>query len=502
MSEQIARSIGSHAPSGREYLRLTIPQRVEHWAYAISFAVLTVTGIPQKFAGSGWAETMIALMGGVELVRVLHHTAAIVMVLAAIYHVIVLAYKVFVLRVRWTMFPRLDDAIDGIDAIRYNLGLTSEHPKFDRYNFSEKMEYWAGAWGTVVMVITGFIMWNPITFARLMPGDLIPASKAAHGAEAILAAGAILIWHFYNVHIKTLNKAVFTGSMTEHQMQEEHALELERIKSGKVDRRPPNEVIKRRERTYIPLATFFAVLMLVALFFATSYESTAITTLPRRQPVQVYAPITPTPYSPTGIPVSVASAKPLPASHEGRTTCLGCHQTLTKPAMPTDHASRADTSCTACHKVGTGGAAAATPQSTALPVDTTKGGQATPVATSATSTSGGVKPLPADHEGRTTCLACHQALPKPAYPADHAGRTDTTCTGCHKVGTSGTAATPQATAGPTSASTTSGGPKPLPASHEGRTTCNACHANGLGPANPADHAGRQDATCVACHKTP
>lgn len=405
------------ASEQKQYLRLTIAQRLEHWAYAISFATLTVTGIPQKFVGNGWAETMIALMGGIELVRVIHHTAAIVMVLAAIYHVIVLAYKVFVLRVRWTMFPRLDDAIDGIDSIRYNLGLTKEHPKFDRYNFAEKMEYWAGAWGTVVMVITGFIMWNPITAARFVPGDIIPAAKAAHGAEAILAAGAILIWHFYNVHIKTLNKAVFTGKMSEHQMEEEHALELERIKNGRLDPRPSPEVVKQRERTFIPLATLAAVVMLVALFFATSYESTAITTLPRRQPVQVYAPVTPTPQgTPAG--TSVSSVKPLPASHEGRTTCLTCHQNLQQPKLPADHQGRTEATCVTCHRTGSAPTTGGTPAPTTAP--------------GSGPTTGGPSAIPADHAGRTTCMACHQNLPDPKLPTDHQGRTDATCAACHK----------------------------------------------------------------------
>src|SRR5512135_979920 len=126
----------------KEYLRFSVSQILEHWVMAISFTALAVTGLPQKFVGNSWAETMIKLMGGIEIVRSLHHWAATLMVLAALYHTIILAYKIFVLRVRWTMFPRLDDLFDALDAIRYNLGLAKDHPKFDRYNFAEKAEYW------------------------------------------------------------------------------------------------------------------------------------------------------------------------------------------------------------------------------------------------------------------------------------------------------------------------------------------------------------------------
>ncbi len=411
----------------KEYLRFTIPQRLEHWILFVSFTGLVVTGIPQKFADYDWAAFVIQLLGGIEATRNIHHAAAVILSLACVYHVIVLAYKVFVLRVRWTMFPRLDDALDGLDAIRYNLGLTKEHPKFDRYNFTEKAEYWAMVWGTIIMGATGFMMWNPINFTRFFPGDLIPAAKAAHGAEAVLAALAIIVWHFYNVHIKTFSKAMFTGKMTEHQMVEEHALELARVQQGKVDVRAAQDVIRKRERIFIPVATVLSVAVLVVLYFFISYEDTALTTIPPRaaQQVPIYSPITPTPLPRAGVTPaptggSTAAAKPLPASHVGRTTCNACHANNVGPAEPADHAGRADATCTACHKAGS------------APVPTAPSATVAPTAAPATGGSGVAKPLPADHAGRTTCVACHANGVGPAEPTDHAGRTDATCVACHK----------------------------------------------------------------------
>jgi hypothetical protein len=44
----------------------------------------------------------------------------------------------------------------------------------------------------------------------------------------------------------------------------------------------------------------------------------------------------------------------------------------------------------------------------------------------------------------------------------------------------------------------------VPADHLGRTVCNACHTTGAGgaPPNPDDHMGRQDSSCMSCHKLP
>ncbi len=518
----------------KQYVRFSVAQRIEHWAQMLSFSLLALTGLPQKFAGEGWAEAMIGIMGGIEFVRNIHHLAAAVMALACIYHVIAVAYKVFVLRVRWTMFPRLDDLLDALDTVRYNLGLTKERPQLDRFSFEEKAEYWAFVWGAVVMGLTGFMMWNPINTARFVPGDLIPAAKAAHGGEALLAVLAIIVWHFYSVHLKMFNKAMFTGKLSEHEMAHEHSLELKRINSGKVDPRPAPDVIKNRERWFIPVASISAVGMLVVLYLFLTYESTAITTLPKRATVQSFVPITLTPTPRAGAPTAVSAVKPLPVSHEGRTTCNNCHANNIGPKNPADHAGRTDATCSACHKFASQAPA------------TKPAAAGTPVPTAAPATSGGLKPLSANHEGRTTCNVCHETgAAGPKNPADHAGRQDATCTACHKfAGSSAPAATtapaatkppvssssapastavptapaatkppassssaPAATAVPTkasvSSSSASGGIKPLPASHAGRTTCNVCHETGaMGPKNPADHAGRADPTCVACHKMP
>ena len=474
----------------KEYLRFTVPQRLEHWVLVLSFTLLAVTGIPQKFAGYDWAESMIGMMGGIEIIRTIHHVSAVVLILVSIYHIIAVAYKIFVLRVRWTMFPRLDDVFDGLDAIRYNLGLTKDQPKLGRYNFAEKAEYWALIWGIIVMAITGFAMWNPITFTRFFPGDLIPAAKAAHGAEALLAVLAVIIWHFYSVHIKEFSRAMFSGKVNQHQMAEDHALELAQIEQGKADVRPAPDVIKKRERAFIPVATFASVAMLLALYFAATYQVGTLETVARRaQPtVPIYVPITATPTLASGAaPTGVAAAVPLPADHAGRTACIACHGNGVGPALPADHAGRTDSTCTACHK----------PAGQAAPT-------AAPGAISAPST-GGMQPLPADHEGRTTCLACHANGVGPALPADHAGRTDATCSACHQVGSASSAepassvATDEATPTPLTPAPAAGG-LALPADHAGRTICLGCHANGVGPKLPADHAGRTDETCSMCHQ--
>jgi hypothetical protein len=125
------------------------------------------------------------------------------------------------------------------------------------------------------------MLWNPIAVTKYLPGAWIPAARAAHGAEAVLAVASILTWHVYNVHFKHFNKAMFTGKVTEEQMEEEHGEELEAIEKGRVRRDPPPDIIRRRRRYFWPYAAVTTAIMLAGLVYFVTFEQTAITTVPR-----------------------------------------------------------------------------------------------------------------------------------------------------------------------------------------------------------------------------
>lgn len=291
----------------KTYTRFTLDQRVEHIIQLVSFTVLAVTGLPQKYASAPISEAIIALLGGIEQVRVIHRWAATVLMVATVYHLAMLAYKVFVTRVRPTMLPEIKDAKDALQAFLYNLGLGKVWPQMGRYTFEEKAEYWAFVWGTLVMVVTGFILWNPIATAQFFPGQVIPAAKAAHGGEAVLAVLAILIWHFYGVHIRHFNRSMWSGKLTEHEMAHEHPLELADIKAGTAVRYVDPAVLKKRQQVFYPVAGVASVALLAGVYWFVTFEQSAITTLPPRETVAVFAPQTPTPLPPTPTPPPVGA---------------------------------------------------------------------------------------------------------------------------------------------------------------------------------------------------
>ncbi|MCB0063460.1 MAG: hypothetical protein KDE19_15165 [Caldilineaceae bacterium] len=263
------------------YKRFTRAQRIEHALLFISFTTLVITGLPQLYSQTWVGSIAIFSMGGIELVRILHRAAAVLLMLETIFHGGVVTYKVLVKRVRLTMMPGWQDIKDGFQALGYNFGIAKTPPRMGRYTFGEKVEYWAVIWGTVIMVLTGFMLWNPIATTRFLPGQAIPAAKAAHGGEALLAILSIITWHVYHVHIKHFNRSIFTGHISRHEMEEEHPLELAAIERGEEDAPVDPVRLRRRQQIFYPVATVISLLLLLGLYWFVTFEQTAIVTLPR-----------------------------------------------------------------------------------------------------------------------------------------------------------------------------------------------------------------------------
>ena len=322
------------------YERFPLARRIEHLVMLLSFTTLALTGLPQKFPDASISISIIKALGGIEGLRSIHHVAAIVMMLGTVWHLLYFGYISYVRRERLSMLPSLQDAKDGLQAFLYNIGISKTPPQMGRYTFEEKMEYWAFVWGTVVMVVTGFMMWNPISTTKFMPGEFVPAAKAAHGGEAVLAVLAIIIWHMYGVHIKRFNKAMFTGQISEDDMLHEHPLELADIKAGIVKPSIDPVMLRKRERAYFPIAAVLAILMLGGVYGFVNAENTALKTTERQIPtIEVYVPQTATPaptQTPTSLPTEPPTATVQPTSVPSQTwdntigelfqtECSSCH---------------------------------------------------------------------------------------------------------------------------------------------------------------------------------
>jgi formate dehydrogenase gamma subunit len=210
-------------------MRFTLGQRWEHAVLIGSTIVLLLTGLPQKYREFAWSQDLLSTPERLNLIRQIHHIAAIVLACEAIYHVARAVYLMAQRKLSAAMMPTMQDLYDAGHMLQYLLFLRKDKPAFGKYNFEQKVTYWFLFFGFSILGISGFIIWYPEFFTRILPGGVVPAAKMAHSTEAVVAAIFIVAWHIYHVHIERLNLSIFTGRLTEREMREFHSKEFERL---------------------------------------------------------------------------------------------------------------------------------------------------------------------------------------------------------------------------------------------------------------------------------
>lgn len=227
----------------RTIVRLTVNQRAQHWLLLTSFIVLVLSGFALQYPDSWLAWSL----GSSEpLRRILHRVAAVVMLVAGAYHLLYLAFSQEGRQWVKDMLPRGKDVSDLFGNLAYYLGMRKERPKIARFGYAEKAEYWAVVWGTIIMGITGLMIWFKIGVFGFLPRWWIEVALAVHFYEAVLATLAIIVWHFYHVifdpDVYPLNFALIDGKVSESLYKEEHELAYEQMQaSAAADEQRANE---------------------------------------------------------------------------------------------------------------------------------------------------------------------------------------------------------------------------------------------------------------------
>jgi len=189
-------------------------------------------------------QPRLLLEGKLALRGWIHRLAAVVMVVLSFYHI---GYMAFTPRGRFLLkafAPSRQDWADRKDNFRFLLGKRGSPPEFDHFSYMEKAEYWALVWGTVVMALTGFLLWFENSSLKIFPLWMMDVFTVIHLYEAWLATLAIFVWHFYyvifNPEIYPLNQSMIDGKMSEPEMEREHGRELARLREKAME--PPEEI--------------------------------------------------------------------------------------------------------------------------------------------------------------------------------------------------------------------------------------------------------------------
>jgi cytochrome b subunit of formate dehydrogenase len=290
-----ARAAAHH--DGETYRRFTPFERFLHMLVVTSFLALVITGMPLKFYYTEWAKVMFNLLGGPESARTLHHLAAIVTFGYFALHLGSLAISSwqnrralwnpetgkFEFRRVWgvlfgpdSMAPSLQDLWDIIAHVKWFFG-KGERPQFDRWTYWERFDYLAVFWGVAMIGVSGLILWFPVFFAKFLPGWIINIAVVIHSDEALLAAGFIFTFHFFNTHFRIdrfpMDTVIFSGRISKTEMLQERKKWYDRlVATGRLDvHRVQHDDWESRRTLYKALGFVFVgigLLLLALIIYA------------------------------------------------------------------------------------------------------------------------------------------------------------------------------------------------------------------------------------------
>jgi len=247
----------------KQIQRMPLNQRAQHWILIITFSLLVLTGLPNLL------DPHIPLLHSV-LSRedvfwfrgLLHRIAGVGIILLGFYHLLYIIFSEQGNRDFKALMLGLKDARDAAGTLTYQMGLPKTlqrtgwgrwiqrtwsawlpltHPRYGRYTFIEKFEYLGVAWGTILMAVTGLMLWFEEATMALVPLYVFDFVRVVHSYEAILAFATIIIWHMYQVHFRPgqfpMNRSWLDGNISIEEMKEEHPLEYEAL-LGAADGQP------------------------------------------------------------------------------------------------------------------------------------------------------------------------------------------------------------------------------------------------------------------------
>lgn len=217
--------------------RFNTGQTVGHLVMTISFIALAFSGFALRYPESWWAQLIFVGERGLAARGVVHRISAVVMVAVAVVNFFYLLFtrggreELAALTAKWQDFK------DFFQNLGYAMGMVKAPPRYDRYSYTEKFEYWGMWWGTALMIVTGFCMWFVDAFLRLLPKLALDVVALIHLYEAWLAVLTIIIWHLYYMvfdpETYPMNWSWITGHITEEDYKERHPIEYERMMQEK-----------------------------------------------------------------------------------------------------------------------------------------------------------------------------------------------------------------------------------------------------------------------------
>ncbi len=269
--------------TGRVYRRFSPLQSKLHFAMVISFLTLACTGMSLKFSYAPWAQAIAAFLGGFQVTGVLHRIAGLLLFGVFFVHLWDVNRRrkedgrtwVGVVLGADSMVPNLRDLREFWGTVKWFVG-QGERPRYGRWSYWEKFDYFAVFWGVFIIGSTGILLWFPAPLTNVLPGWLVNVATIVHGDEALLAAAFIFTIHFFNTQFRPdkfpLDPVVFTGRMSLEELKYDKPDEYEElVRSGRLEEHmvePLRKSTDRAIRVFAACALIFGTVLIILILAA------------------------------------------------------------------------------------------------------------------------------------------------------------------------------------------------------------------------------------------
>lgn len=217
-----------------QVVRMSFLFRVQHLLLMISMLVLAVTGFELMYHENWLSRALIGLEGGILNRGIIHRVAAVATMAQLIYHAFYMLFSREGKRELRDFLLTRKDFEEFLQATRFNLGMSPEYPRFGKYGYKEKFQYWGVTLGVFLISVTGLVLWFETFSMKFLPKVVLDLTLIIHGYQGLLIFVILLFWHLYIVHLHPsvfpMNPAWLTGKVDAEWLREEHPLEFEKLK--------------------------------------------------------------------------------------------------------------------------------------------------------------------------------------------------------------------------------------------------------------------------------
>ena len=196
--------------TGRRIVRYRFGERMVHWAAAVSYVYLLLTGLAFWTPALYW---IAIVLGGGFLTRMMHPWVGVFF--AAI---VVWMWTIWRRDMRVTAADREWRAAMG----HYIRNEDARVPATGRFNYGQKSLFWVMAWGAVALLVSGLVLWVP----DAVPRDLRLLREAAilvHAVSALVTIAGFIVHLYMGIAVVPGGLSAMThGEVTEEWARQHH----------------------------------------------------------------------------------------------------------------------------------------------------------------------------------------------------------------------------------------------------------------------------------------